>query len=35
MLADACEAGNHDGKSHEGIPTDNPAFCKLFIIINA
>jgi len=29
MLADACEAGNHDGKSHEGIPTDNPAFSAL------
>lgn len=27
MLADAAEAGSHDGKSHEGIPTDNPAFC--------
>ena len=30
MLADAAEAGSHDGASHEGIPTDNPAFCKFF-----
>lgn len=29
MLADAAEAGSHDGKSHEGIPTDNPAFSAL------
>lgn len=29
MLADAAEAGSHDGSTHEGIPTDNPAFCKL------
>ena len=29
MLADAAEAGSHDGASHEGIPTDNPAFCTL------
>lgn len=28
MLADAAEAGSHDGASHEGIPTDNPAFCE-------
>jgi kinesin light chain len=27
MLADAAEAGSHDGKSNEGIPSDNPAFC--------
>ena len=30
MLADAAEAGSHDGASHEGIPTDNPAFCEWF-----
>ena len=30
MLADAAEAGSHDGSTHEGIPTDNPAFCKYF-----
>ena len=29
MLADAAEAGSHDGKSNEGIPSDNPAFCTL------
>merc|ERR1711892_364794 len=29
MLADAAEAGSHDGASHEGIPTDNPAFSAL------
>lgn len=29
MLADAAEAGSHDGKSHEGIPSDNPAFSAL------
>ena len=35
MLADAAEAGSHDGSTHEGIPTDNPAFCKLsFLCLN-
>jgi len=29
MLADAAEAGSHDGSTHEGIPTDNPAFSAL------
>jgi len=29
MLADAAEAGSHDGKSNEGIPSDNPAFSAL------
>ena len=32
MLADAAEAGSHDGSTHEGIPTDNPAFCKSITI---
>ena len=32
MLADAAEAGSHDGSTHEGIPTDNPAFCKFLCL---